>query len=176
MISDPNLFDNNLSSFPEETWGFEGDPSLLDGLDAPTPEAVERPDAPPLDPGIMHHTDPSGVSPTGLPAEPSAEPGIRFGADVCQHCYGSGYTTYSWPGDGRLEPCWYCNRTGEARCCSPQAREKIEQHIDALLDSYRDPRFGAGTCSHCGGRGYTTYPSSGSQERCYYCNGSGVSS
>ena len=34
-------------------------------------------------------------------------------------------------------------------------------------------QFGAGTCSHCGGLGYTTWPSSGSQERCWYCNGSG---
>jgi hypothetical protein len=122
MVSDPNLFDNNLASFPEETTGFEGDTSLLDSLDTNEPEAAELPDATPLDPRMTQYeleppgsqgTDPFDASATGLPAERSAEP---------------------------------------------------------------DPRFGAGTCSHCGGRGYTTYPSSGRQERCWYCNGSGVSS
>jgi hypothetical protein len=34
-------------------------------------------------------------------------------------------------------------------------------------------RFGAGTCSSCGGLGYTTWPS-GSEEACWSCNGSGV--
>jgi hypothetical protein len=39
-----------------------------------------------------------------------------------------------------------------------------------------EPHFGAGICSHCGGAGYTTYPSSGAKERCWYCDGSGVAS
>lgn len=36
--------------------------------------------------------------------------------------------------------------------------------------------LGAGTCSHCGGSGRTTWPSSGSVEMCWYCSGSGVAS
>jgi len=35
-------------------------------------------------------------------------------------------------------------------------------------------KFGAGTCYRCGGRGYATWPSSGTEEACWYCNGSGV--
>jgi hypothetical protein len=34
--------------------------------------------------------------------------------------------------------------------------------------------FGAGTCSHCGGLGKTTWPSSGTVEACWYCGGSGI--
>lgn len=33
------------------------------------------------------------------------------------------------------------------------------------------PQFG---CSHCGGTGTSTWPSSGTVERCWYCSGSGV--
>ncbi|MGQ0594131.1 MAG: hypothetical protein ACT4QB_16235 [Gammaproteobacteria bacterium] len=48
------------------------------------------------------------------------------------------------------------------------------EHAFAARDE--EIRFGAGTCFHCGGRGYTTYPSSGSREACWYCGGSGVAS
>lgn len=48
------------------------------------------------------------------------------------------------------------------------------QHVSG--EQHDKEWLGAGTCSHCGGAGYTTYPSSGSQERCWYCGGSGVAS
>jgi DnaJ-class molecular chaperone len=41
-------------------------------------------------------------------------------------------------------------------------------------DSRNPVKFGAGTCYRCGGKGYTTWTSSGSQEACWYCNGSGI--
>jgi DnaJ-class molecular chaperone len=51
-------------------------------------------------------------------------------------------------------------------------------HTDSLDEQHHnhsnEVRFGAGTCSRCGGAGYTTWPSSGSQEACWYCDGSGV--
>jgi len=44
-----------------------------------------------------------------------------------------------------------------------------------IIPAHEDKtKFSAGTCYHCGGRGYTTWPSSGSRERCWYCQGSGV--
>jgi hypothetical protein len=46
-----------------------------------------------------------------------------------------------------------------------------EQHS---ADTSGGRGFRAGTCYHCGGYGYTTSPSSGSMEHCWYCNGSGV--
>ena len=54
---------------------------------------------------------------------------------------------------------------------SPSERS---EEITAETKKPGEVRFGAGVCSHCGGRGYTTYPSSGSQEACWYCSGSGV--
>jgi hypothetical protein len=61
--------------------------------------------------------------------------------------------------------------------------EKILKHPydpqGYLDDLHSDPRtkdvvYRAGTCHHCGGYGYTTWPSSGSRERCWFCDGSGV--
>lgn len=59
----------------------------------------------------------------------------------------------------------------------------ILDHIDQVLagqagqgaaHSDHALQFGAGKCSHCGGSGYTTWPSSGTSEKCWYCDGSGV--
>ena len=61
--------------------------------------------------------------------------------------------------------------------------DNILTHINSVMepaakegahDPGGDLKFGAGTCGHCSGLGYTTWASSGSQERCWYCNGSGV--
>jgi hypothetical protein len=60
-----------------------------------------------------------------------------------------------------------------------QENASEKQNIDRdhiPFQSSEDVLLSAGTCSHCGGNGYSTWPSSGSQERCWYCGGSGVAS
>lgn len=49
-----------------------------------------------------------------------------------------------------------------------------ETRLEQAAQAEPEERWAAGTCWHCGGRGYTTWPSSGSREACWYCGGSGV--
>jgi hypothetical protein len=55
---------------------------------------------------------------------------------------------------------------GDMAACAQDYGTKIIPIADA-------PKFGAGTCWHCGGHGYTQWPS-GAAERCWYCQGTGV--
>ena len=46
----------------------------------------------------------------------------------------------------------------------PFEAEEVRSDIEAGQGS-GTVKFSAGTCNHCGGKGYTTWPSSGTQER-----------
>jgi hypothetical protein len=48
----------------------------------------------------------------------------------------------------------------------------VAASVNALHHGHHDVRFGAGTCSHCGGHGYTT--TGGKEAPCWFCNGTGI--
>lgn len=79
---------------------------------------------------------------------------------------------YSAPSSELEEPAFVPEPTGgDMATGSPS--EHSEQDTTET-EKHEGLRFRGGVCSHCGGRGYTTYPSSGSQVACWYCSGSGV--
>lgn len=98
---------------------------------------------------------------------------LGSGHTACIHCSGTGYVLGFHGGE---EACSTCNGAGQEICseCHGSAMLASSPMAEPASGPHQDVRFGAGVCSHCGGRGYTTYPSSGSQTSCWYCGGSGV--
>jgi ATP-dependent exoDNAse (exonuclease V) beta subunit len=58
-----------------------------------------------------------------------------------------------------------------------ETNHQLDKFLYSDLPSHPDPtvRFAGSICHHCGGTGVVHWPS-GSSERCWYCDGSGVSS